>query len=30
MINWINDNMDRHIITIEDPIEYFHKHNEVR
>ena len=27
MINWINDNMDRHIITIEDPIEYFHKHN---
>jgi twitching motility protein PilT len=27
MINWINQNMDRHIITIEDPIEYFHKHN---
>ena len=26
MINWINDDMDRHIITIEDPIEYFHKH----
>src|SRR5438477_11464930 len=26
MINWINDSMDRHIITIEDPIEYFHKH----
>ena len=26
MINWINDNYDRHIITIEDPIEYFHKH----
>ena len=26
MINWINDNMDRHIITIEDPIEYYHKH----
>ncbi|KAJ3057953.1 hypothetical protein HK102_010765, partial [Quaeritorhiza haematococci] len=26
MINWINHNMDRHIITIEDPIEYFHKH----
>ena len=23
MINWINDNMDRHIITIEDPIEYY-------
>src|SRR6478609_9784365 len=26
LINWINDNLDRHIITIEDPIEYFHKH----
>jgi twitching motility protein PilT len=26
MINWLNHNMDRHIITIEDPIEYFHKH----
>ena len=26
MVNYINDNMDRHIITIEDPIEYFHKH----
>ena len=26
MINWINHNLDRHIITIEDPIEYFHKH----
>ena len=26
MINWLNDNMDRHIITIEDPIEYYHKH----
>src|SRR5437868_1781751 len=26
MINWINDNLDRHIITIEDPIEYYHKH----
>ncbi|HMF36858.1 MAG TPA: PilT/PilU family type 4a pilus ATPase [Isosphaeraceae bacterium] len=26
MVNWINNNMDRHIITIEDPIEYFHKH----
>ena len=22
MVNWINNNMDRHIITIEDPIEY--------
>jgi twitching motility protein PilT len=27
MINWINQNLDRHIITIEDPIEYYHKHN---
>ncbi len=27
MINFINNSMDRHIITIEDPIEYFHKHN---
>jgi twitching motility protein PilT len=27
MINWINESLDRHIITIEDPIEYFHKHN---
>jgi twitching motility protein PilT len=26
MINWLNDNHDRHIITIEDPIEYFHTH----
>jgi twitching motility protein PilT len=26
MINWINDNYDRHIITIEDPIEYYHTH----
>ena len=27
MVNFINDNYDRHIITLEDPIEYFHKHN---
>src|SRR5471030_1734437 len=27
MINWLNNTHDRHIITIEDPIEYFHKHN---
>src|SRR5262249_57602120 len=27
MTNYINNTMDRHIITIEDPIEYFHKHN---
>ncbi len=26
MINYINDNYDKHIITLEDPIEYFHKH----
>src|SRR5581483_2665112 len=26
MINFINDNYDKHIITLEDPIEYFHTH----
>jgi twitching motility protein PilT len=26
MINWLNENYDRHIITIEDPIEYYHSH----
>ena len=26
MVNWINLNHDGHIITIEDPIEYFHEH----
>src|SRR5256714_14195493 len=26
MLNFINHNYDRHIITLEDPIEYFHKH----
>ncbi len=26
MINWINENEDGHILTIEDPIEYFHDH----
>lgn len=26
MINYINENFDRHIITIEDPIEYTHQH----
>src|SRR4051812_25556180 len=26
MINFINENFDRHIITMEDPIEYYHKH----
>lgn len=27
MINFINSNYDKHIITLEDPIEYYHKHN---
>jgi twitching motility protein PilT len=26
MIDWINSNSDGHIITIEDPIEYYHSH----
>jgi len=26
MVEWINANLDRHIVTIEDPIEYFHEH----
>src|SRR4051812_27729917 len=26
MIDYINENFDRHIITMEDPIEYFHQH----
>jgi len=26
MINHINKNLDRHIITVEDPIEYYHYH----
>ncbi len=26
MINYINENLDRHIITVEDPIEYYHQH----
>jgi twitching motility protein PilT len=26
MINFINENYDRHIITLEDPIEYYHQH----
>lgn len=26
MVNWINENLDGHIITIEDPIEYYHDH----
>ena len=27
MTNYINQNFDRHIITIEDPIEYYHPHH---
>ncbi len=26
MIDWLNDSFDHHIITIEDPIEYYHNH----
>lgn len=26
MMNFLNANYDRHIITLEDPIEYYHKH----
>ncbi|MCM8785583.1 MAG: type IV pilus twitching motility protein PilT [Candidatus Omnitrophica bacterium] len=26
MIDWINTNLEKHIITIEDPIEYYHSH----
>lgn len=26
MVNYINENLDRHIITVEDPIEYYHPH----
>jgi twitching motility protein PilT len=26
MINWINEHRDGHIITVEDPIEYYHDH----
>ncbi len=26
MINYINDNVDHHVITIEDPIEFYHTH----
>ena len=26
MVNYINDNVDHHIITIEDPIEFYHTH----
>ena len=26
MLNYINENLDRHIVTVEDPIEYYHEH----
>jgi len=26
MVDWMNANLQRHIITIEDPIEYYHSH----
>ena len=26
MMNFLNENYDRHMITLEDPIEYYHKH----
>ncbi|MDZ4859486.1 MAG: type IV pilus twitching motility protein PilT [Candidatus Hydrogenedentes bacterium] len=26
MIDWVNTNFDHHIITIEDPVEYYHSH----
>ena len=26
MINWMNNHLDHHIITLEDPIEYYHDH----
>jgi twitching motility protein PilT len=26
MINYINENFDRHIITMEDPVEFYHNH----
>jgi twitching motility protein PilT len=26
MINYINENFDRHIVTVEEPIEYYHGH----
>ncbi len=28
MIDWINQSLDRHIITIEDPIEFYHRHGQ--
>jgi twitching motility protein PilT len=28
MVDWINQNLDRHIVTIEDPVEYYHGHKQ--
>ena len=28
MVNYINQNLDRHIITVEEPIEYYHDHKQ--
>jgi twitching motility protein PilT len=28
MVNWINEQREGHIITIEDPIEYYHEHKQ--
>ena len=28
LINFLNENLDHHIITIEDPIEFYHEHKE--
>jgi twitching motility protein PilT len=30
MIDWINKNRDVHIITIEDPVEYYHQHKKAQ
>jgi twitching motility protein PilT len=30
MIDWINQNRDVHIVTIEDPIEYYHTHKKAQ
>jgi twitching motility protein PilT len=27
MVNYVNQNYDRHIVTIEDPVEYYHQHS---
>ncbi|MFM9181921.1 MAG: GspE/PulE family protein, partial [Phycisphaerales bacterium] len=27
MIDYINMNFERHIVTVEDPVEYYHQHN---